>query len=236
MGGLRSKMNRDLRYLADDPEERQYVDYVRCGTNMTTMQLTLIATLEAVIPNVSTRSSINIHLIGVGADGVELASIPAFEEVLHFLPSLKALNLAFVGPNVFESAETLQCCAACTKMERRISITTWRGPYHAYVDTKFYKPPDLAAAFQSGFAVDEQADWFPTSKYLAHAPHPTLFTAGRYPEIKKEMEVWENLGAEFAKDAEVNRWKGMSPWLCVCGDKPNEVTYQNYWWYILKQR
>ena len=188
MGGLRFKMNRDLRYLADDPEERQYVDYVRCGTNMTTMQLTLIAALEAVIPNVSTRSSINIHLIGVGADGVELASIPAFEEVLHFLPSLKALNLAFVGPNVFESAETLQCCAACTKMERRISITTWRGPYHAYVDTKFYKPPDLAAAFQSGFAVDEQADWFPTSKYLAHAPHPTLFTAGRYLKLRKRWK------------------------------------------------
>ena len=50
------------------------------------------------------------------------------------------------------------------------------------------------------------------------------------------MAIWKNLGAEFVKDAEVNRWKGMSPWLCACGVEPNEVTYQNYWWYILKQR
>jgi splicing suppressor protein 51 len=50
------------------------------------------------------------------------------------------------------------------------------------------------------------------------------------------MGVWKNLGAEFVKNAEVNKWKGMSPSLVVCGDKPNEVSYQNYWWYVVKQR
>lgn len=150
-----------------------------------------------------------------------------------------------MGPNVFEdlrdgtdtqSPQTLQCCTTCTEMGRTISISTWKGPYHAYVDTKFYKRPDLAAVFQSGFSVDEQADWYPTIKYLAHAPHPTVFTAARYFEIKEEMAMWKNLGAGFVKNAEVNRWKGMSPSLGVCGDKPNEVSYQNYWWYIVKQR
>lgn len=76
MGGLRFKMNRDLRYLANDPKERGYVDYLRCGTNTTTIQLTLIAALEAVIPNVSNRGSIYLHI--VGAAGVEFASVPAF--------------------------------------------------------------------------------------------------------------------------------------------------------------
>jgi mitochondrial splicing suppressor protein 51 len=243
MGGFRSKMNRDLKYLSNDPKEREFVEYIRCGTNTTTIQLTLIAALEAIIPNVSTRGSINLHIIG--AAGPEFASVPAFEELLHLLPSLTALQLSFVGQNVFEdptndtetqNPHTLQCCTACTKMGRTISITTWRGPYHAYVDTEFYKTPDLAAAFHSGFWVDEQADWYPTIKYLAHAPHPTLFTAARYFEIQGEMGVWKNLGTEFVKNAEVNKWKGMSPSLTVCGDKPNEVVYQNYWWYIVKQR
>jgi len=135
-----------------------------------------------------------------------------------------------------QNLHTLQCCTMCTKMGRSISIATWRGPYHAYVDTELYKTPDLAAAFHSGFAVDEVADWSPTIKYLAYAPHPTLFTAARYFEIQGEMRVWKNLGARFVKNAEVNKWKGMSPSLGVCGDKPNEVTYQNYWWYIVKQR
>ncbi len=236
-------MNRDLKYLANDPNERKYVEYLRCGTNTTTIQLTLIAALEAVIPNVSTRGSIELHIIG--AAGAEFASVPAFEELLHFLPSLTTLRLSFVGLNVPEDLKddtetqnphTLQCCTTCTKMGRTISITTWRGLYHAYVDTEFYKTPDLAAAFQSGFSVDEQADWYPTIKYLAHAPHPTLLTAARYFEIRGEMEIWKNLGAEFAKNAEVNKWKGMSPSLGVCGDKPNEISYQNYWWYIVKQR
>ena len=243
LGGFRSKMNRDLRCLSNDPKEREFVQYLRCGTNTTTIQLTLIAALEAIIPNVNTRGSINLHVIG--ATGAEFASIPAFEELLHLLPSLITLQLAFVGLNVGEdptndteiqNPHTLQCCAACTKMGRTISIRTWRGPYHAYIDTQFYKTPDLAAAFQSGFSVDEQADWYPTIKYLAHAPHPTLFTAARYYEIQGEMGIWQNLGAEFVKNAEINKWKGMSPSLSACGDKPNEVVYQNYWWYIVKQR
>ena len=242
-GGFRSKMNRDLKYLANDPREREFVEYMRYGTNTTTIQLTLIAALEAIIPNVSTRGSINLHIIG--AAGAEYASVPAFEELLHLLPSLTALRLSFVGLNVLEDPKfdtgtqnphILQCCPMCTKMGRTISITAWRGPYHTYADTEFYRTPDLAAAFHSGFSVDEQADWYPTIKYLAHAPHPTLLTAARYFEIQGEMEVWKNLGAEIVKKAEVNKWKGMSPSLGVCGDKPNEVVYQNYWWYIVKQR
>ena len=50
------------------------------------------------------------------------------------------------------------------------------------------------------------------------------------------MGVWKNLGAELAKNAEVDKWKGMSPALAVCGNKPNEVVYQNHWSYIVKQR
>lgn len=234
-GGFSSKMNRDLKYQADDPKEREFVEYMRYGTNTTTIQLTLIAALEAIIPNIGTRGSINLHIIG--AAGAEFASVPAFEELLHLLPSLTALQLSFVGLNVeTQKPHTLQCCTMCTKMRRSISITAWRGPYHAYVDTEFYKTPDLAASFHSGFSVDEQADWRPTIKYLAHAPHPTLFTAARYFEIQGEMGVWKNLGAEFVKNAEVNKWKGMSPSLGVCEDKPNEVTYKNYWWYIVEQR
>jgi splicing suppressor protein 51 len=246
MGGFQSKMNRDLKYLSNDPKEREFVEYIRCGTNTTTIQLTLIAALEAIIPDISTRVLINLHIIG--AAGAEFASIPAFEELLHLLPSLSALQLSFVGLNVSEDTannrETqnpqiphkIQCCNTCTKIGRTISITTRRGPYHAYINTELYKVPDLAAAFHSGFSVDEQANWYPTIKYLAHAPHPTLFTAARYFEIRGEMGVWKNLGAEFAKNAEVNKWKGMSPSLVVCGDKPNEVIYQNHWWYIVKQR
>ncbi|CAG8976286.1 hypothetical protein HYALB_00011771 [Hymenoscyphus albidus] len=242
-GGFKSKMNRKLRYLANDSKEREFVEYMRCSTNTTTIQLTLIAALETIIPNMSTRSSINLHIIG--AAGAEFSSLPAFEELLHLLPSLKPLQLSFVGLNVMEgprdgtktrNIHKLQCCTMCTKMGRSISITTWRGQYHAYVDTEGYKTPDLTAAFHSVFAIDEEADWYPTIKHLVHAPHPTVFAAARYFEIEREMRVWKSLGARFVKDAEVNKWKEISPSLTVCGVEPNEVIYQNNWWYIVRQQ
>jgi splicing suppressor protein 51 len=158
-------MDRDLKYLSDDPKEREFVKYIRCSINTTTIQLTLITTLEAIIPNISTRDSINIHIIG--AARAEYGSIPTFEELLYLLPSLKVLRFSFMSLNVTKdprnNLETrnihiLECCTVCAKMKRSVLITTWKGPYHAYVDTKFYKTPDLAAAFHSGFSVDEQAD------------------------------------------------------------------------------
>ena len=228
-------MNRDLKYLENDPKEREFIEVVRYGTNTTTFQLTLIAASEAVIPNISTRASINLHIIGAAA--IEFCSIPAFVELLHLLPSLTALRLSFVGLNVqLQNPYILPCCTTCSKMGQTISITAWRGPYHSYVDTGLYMTPDLAAAFESGFAVDNEADWYPTMQYLAHAPHPTLFTAARYFETQGEMIIWNYLGADFMKNAEVNKWKGMSPSLGVCGDKPNEVIYENHCWYIVKQR
>lgn len=89
MGGFRSKMNRDLKYKANNPKEREFIEYTRCSTNTTSIQLTLIVAMEATIPNISIRDLINLHIIG--AAGPELASLPAFEELLHLLPSLTAL-------------------------------------------------------------------------------------------------------------------------------------------------
>ncbi|KAJ8060156.1 hypothetical protein OCU04_010505 [Sclerotinia nivalis] len=245
-GGFCLKMNRDLKYLSNDPEERQFVEYMRSGTNTTTIQFTLMAALEETIPDISTRSSITLHIIG--PSGSEASSMPAFEEFLHLLPSLKTLELFFIGLNIFGDIENdpeaqvpqgpqpFKCCAKCTKAGRKVSTTYWKGPYHSYIDTEDYRTPDLAAAFNSGFAVDEQEIWYPTIKYFAHAPHPTLFTAARHFEIEREEKVLKELGAEFVRGPEVNKWKGMSPSLGLCGEKPNEIHYQNYWWYIVKSK
>lgn len=92
-----------------------------------------------------------------------------------------------------------------------------RGLYHGYIDTQFYNTPDLAAAFHLRFSVDEQADWYPTIKYLALR----LETM-----IVREKWGFGRTWAKFVKNAEVHEWNGMSPSLIACGDKPNEVAYQ----------
>ena len=243
MGHLRSRMNRDIRYLANDAKERQLIDYTRCSTNTMSFQMTLIAALEAALHNVSTQSSILLHIIG--AARAECADLNKFEALLHLLPSLTALQVTFVGLDVpidliddigTDDPRKLGCCTTCREKGRSISISAWRILYHEYVSTEFFKMPDLAAAFQSGFSVAEQADWSPTINYLAAAPHPTMFTAIRNFEIQGEMHVWKELGVEFIQNAEINKWKGMSPSLAMGGDRPNEVIYRNYWWYIVKAR
>ncbi|KAL5385273.1 hypothetical protein PMIN04_008537 [Paraphaeosphaeria minitans] len=59
MGGFNFKMGRDLTYQATDPRELELVEYARCGTNTTTLQLTLLAAMEATIPDIGTRRSIS---------------------------------------------------------------------------------------------------------------------------------------------------------------------------------
>jgi splicing suppressor protein 51 len=124
----------------------------------------------------------------------------------------------------------------CTKRGRKIQFTTWKGTYHSYIKTELYKKPDPVAAFRAQLTTNNQVQWSLTIKYLARAPHPTLFTDVAYREIQQQMAVWKDLGAEIAKQPEINTWRGMSPSLTYGQAKPNEVWYLNGWWYIVKQR
>jgi splicing suppressor protein 51 len=238
-------MNRDLRCLSNIPEEQALVNSLRYSTNLISLHFTLIAALEAIIPDVGSRTSITLHIIG--AAEIEFITLRAFQELLHFFPALTALNVSFVGLNVLggktskgiqipQSSDTHQCCAMCTKRGRKILFTTWKGAYHLYVKTELYKKPDLAAAFRAQFTTNDQVQWGPTIKYLARAPHPTLFIEVAYREIQQQMAVWRDLVAGIAKQPEINTWRGMSPSLTYEQAKPNEVWYLNGWWYIVKQR
>lgn len=63
-----------------------------------------------------------------------------------------------------------------------------------------------------------------------------MFTSSRYFEVDLEIQIWKKLGARFVKEPEINKWKGMLPSLELRGDKPNEVSYLNHWWYIIGER
>jgi splicing suppressor protein 51 len=77
VGELNARMNRDLKYQGNDLIEREFVEYLRYGTNTTAIQLTLITVSEAIIPCIGTRSSISLHTIG--AAGAEFNSSPRRE-------------------------------------------------------------------------------------------------------------------------------------------------------------
>lgn len=50
-----------------------------------------------------------------------------------------------------------------------------------------------------------------------------------------EMEILKKLDAGFIIKPAVNRWKALMPIVVkMGGDKPNEVSYQNKWWYVIE--
>jgi splicing suppressor protein 51 len=134
---------------------------LRCASGTGTMILTIISALEKLFPDIQERTSLKLHFIG--ADFREAAGLMVFEEILHLLPSLKHLQVNFIGPDlpketIVEVAKrgsinlmNLDCCPECTPAGRTRSLSLWQGTYHDYVKSDAFEKPDLAVAFQYVF-------------------------------------------------------------------------------------
>jgi splicing suppressor protein 51 len=221
----------DLKPLAGNAE---MASALTAATDKSTMILTIIAALEAVFSDLSTKSTINLHLIG--ATGKELDALMLFEEMLHLLPLLDELHCAFVGlemPTPQNLGETLvlDCCPGCTEAGRIRSVEMWKGAYHDYIKTGNYSKPDLAVAFHTGHSQEMIEEWTPTIKYLVNADHCTVFTTFNEKEMMEETEILKGLGARFLVRGEKNKWKGMKPMLEVIEEIENSVYYNNQYWY-----
>jgi splicing suppressor protein 51 len=209
------------------------------ATDKSTMILTIIAALEAVFPDIGTRATITLHLIG--ATGKELDALMLFEEMLHLLPSLQKLHCAFVGlemPTPGNPGEklVLDCCPDCVKAGRARSMEMWKGAYHDYIKTDPYFKPDLAVAFHTGHSQEMMEEWAPTIKYLVNADHCTLFTTFNEKEMMEETGILKGLGAKFLVQGEKNKWKGMKAMLEVMEEVENSVYYNNQYWYVVASR
>jgi splicing suppressor protein 51 len=237
---LRSlQITSDLRPGSDDPAEIPAVGYLRYGTRATTIPLTILAALERVLPDIGTRTSIKLHVIG--ASQWEIERLMVFEELLHLLPFLKSLQLTFVGlgfPEGVPAGKTivLDCCPMCSSQGRTRSVLFSPVAYHALAQTKEYDQPDLAVAFHTGFSQEGGEQWMPTIQYLASAPHPTLFTTYNKEEMREETAMLNILGANFVQTGQLNKWMSMCPILDPMGSVEDNVYYFNQYWYIVAPR
>jgi splicing suppressor protein 51 len=237
LSGLR--VTADLRPGSNDPVELAAAGYLRYGTRTTTISLTIIAALESLFPDLGTRTSIDLHLLG--ANPWELERLMVFEEILHLLPSLKKLHLTLIGldipeESVSENVLTLGCCPSCSSQGRTRSLLLFRGPYHGFVEAKQYQPPDLAVAFHTGFSQEATKDWMPTIRHLANAQHPTLFTTYNKEEMREETFILSQIGATFVQEGELNKWKSACPILEPMGSVDNNCYYSNQYCYIVAPR
>lgn len=231
-----SEVTSEMQPATDDPTAVKLAGLMRLASGTSSMALTVLAALEAVFPDISTRTTVKLHFIG--AADPELNSLMVFEELLHLLPSLKGLELTFVGfevpePSAEDTAMKLECCPTCTAASRTRSLRLWKGGYHDYVNIDGYEKPDLAVAFHTGFSQEMKEEWLPTIQYLAAAPHPTLFTSYNEKEMEEETTILDGIGANFLQPAEINKWGGLCPMLEVMEEKEGSFYFMHQYRYLV---
>ncbi|KIY70758.1 hypothetical protein CYLTODRAFT_487781 [Cylindrobasidium torrendii FP15055 ss-10] len=199
--------------------------------------LTVIAGLEASIPDITTRRTLEIHF--VGASRREHSTRAMLEEVLHQFPALKDLRIYYVGPeaNFVENTEHNWACNACQARGCRRTRALHAVRYHDFLaQNPARRRPDLVVALNTGWSEVETSSWAPTLQAILKLKVPALFTAYTKQEAERERSFQRNL--DFIVDVQPNKWRGVIPIVNIAlRDMFNQIAvYSSQYWYIAKGR
>ncbi|KAJ7186826.1 hypothetical protein C8R46DRAFT_1058162, partial [Mycena filopes] len=184
------------------------------ATESSSIPLTLLATLEEMVPDIATRQTLCIHIIG--ASEREMFSSAMMEEILHFLPRLKRVILVCVGPNVPPvppRASPNLACDVCQGLGRSRLSVPYVGLYHDFAASAVYRmnPPDLVAGFNTGLGEVQVADWCASLEVILAGSVPAVFTAYSEQEVVRDIAVLRSLGAFIHQLPQENKWRGVIP-------------------------
>ena len=221
-----------------NPENERICRILKLSTDASTNALTILAGLEATLPDLITRTCLTMHI--VGAELQELLVQRLNEELLHLLPNLQRLVVGYIGPHVpseshGDELEDVGCCTNCMSANRTRSIFIKRDLYHDFTKSRLFAthPPDLIAAFHPGFSQEEVKSWQPTLERILDLDVPSVFTSYNVDEVIEEEEALQKLVARFLKKPEENQWRARHPYLDYATERYS-IYYLNYFWYIVK--
>ncbi|KAJ7074689.1 hypothetical protein C8F01DRAFT_1274259 [Mycena amicta] len=152
----------------------------------------------------------------------EGASQGMAEELLHYLPNLRTVTVAYIGPglerDIFETevgehdSRNLACEDCASRGRRRFAIRR-RLTYHEFAETEAYRanPADLVAGFNTGMGEVEKELWTPSIRLVLQRGVPALFTSYSQTEALHDMFFLIRLRAKFVATMEKNVWRGVIP-------------------------
>ncbi|KAJ7574523.1 hypothetical protein C8J56DRAFT_978474, partial [Mycena floridula] len=182
-------------------------------TEVQSIPLTVIAGLEASIPDITSRKSLEIHF--VAAADREISTRGMLEEILHQFPSLKRFHIRYIGPeSVGDQNLNPNTNHACADCKGRGCTRTWSlhpMEYHRFLEENPTKRPDFIVGINTGWSEIAVDSWSVTLDKILALKVPTLFTA--YSELEGRLEAAQlrYKRVNFIVDAEENRWKGVIP-------------------------
>ena len=110
----------------------------KVATEVSTYSLTIVAGLEAAIPDLANQEKSTIHVIG--ATNEEVFIVGMTEDLLHLLPNLKTIIVGYIGPGTptLDSKAPqllgMECCPKCQEMHKLRRISVERRLYHNFRD------------------------------------------------------------------------------------------------------
>lgn len=176
-------------------------------------------TLSASLSALKNRSKVSIHFIG--AELRELIGMEsAVEEVLHWLPECRTLDIVLVGPNLpalkgdddsdingVRRPSRHRLCDECACNGCSIYMTTIQQLYHEAVDSGLINAsPTLSVCLNSGLHEESSGlalSWQPTVELLYRCRTPTVFTAYCAQEIYEDAERVKSICAAFQETGAV---------------------------------
>ena len=237
---LASAVNDSCQPVEQDMKTVHISRVLKIATDSSSYYLTILAGLESAIPDLASRATLTLHLLGPSME--EVKTLPLSEEMLHLLPNLKTLILGFVGPDFpaiedeSKGLQKIECCPECILAGRTRQIFYSRSLYHdfhAKNPRAVEHPPDMLVAFNSGHEDSDWDSWQPTLRTILDMGKPAVFTTYNRQEALQEASVFETTDADFIVKPEENLWKGLLPHLDSFEARYDRF-YLNAWWYVVK--
>lgn len=176
------------------------------------LSFTILSTLESALPDLLTMTSLTVHFVGAGPR--EIIQDQSAEGLLHMLPSLKSLQISYIGPRVAGTLTPFiglkdnenNACAKCKAKNRSRVMSRHSTLYH---QTPSLPRPDLIVLANSGFTEVETHTWMPTIHQILSSGVPAIIAAFTEGEAMKELVEMKRLGAKFIGDFGRNKWGGV---------------------------
>lgn len=188
-----------------------------CSTRLGSQICTLVYGVEqmGLLPTFNTKQNMQLHVIGA-ASGFEWPPTCIWEEILHIFPNLVELDVCFIGPDVKiadvgtntggEMGE-LDTCPDCEAKKRVRKYSFYRGTYHDYKTSQWFKTPDVCVAFNRGLHEDHVESWEDSLQVLIQMKVPCIFTSYDDQEAQKDALVFKKLKANFVMEPRLNPFR-----------------------------
>jgi splicing suppressor protein 51 len=216
-------------------------------TDIATCPLTVLFSLQKSNFALEDIKSLTIHLVGAEIY-FEVYALRKWESLLlHLIPSLRNINVVFVGPELnidnefLQTVDKITMCRKCNTAGRKVVYGFWKGLYHDFLNSKNYKKPDLISAFNAGLYrltdFEGKDTWSPTIEAMLKEPDiPVVVTEYTEQELPYDLQRIQGIvdSLEIIMPPAKNPFASSKPSLNFFSEETVPVIFKNFCITILK--